>query len=440
MWIVLFFTLLSFISNIAYADINKTSYTLLEAIEFALKSNPRITQSIKDVEIGTYEIIGAKASRMPHLNFSSGVTKYRYASPITPISGSPLNGSSFPEFNNNIYDFGISFILPVYAGGRLNAGVTIAEIKKSIADDMFRMSKQDLIYNITNLYYKIYQLEKLLEATEASVKQLEAHKKNVELFLQTGTVPKVELLKTEVELVHAKQNAIIVKNSLESAYELLKKLMGIEEINKKISIVHENLSADKLFTIDEAVNKAFSLRPDYNAILKKKKIAEEKVKLAQGKRLPSINFIGEYYERSGDSFEFKENWNLALRLSVPIFDGGLIRSEISKEKKEVEKVSEEERALRLDIIREIKDAYLNIENAQTRIEVLEKAIETAKENLRIEILKFETDAGTSTDVIDAQTALLRAEADYLQAIYDKNIAITSLRKAIGEDIYAEAYK
>jgi len=43
-------------------------------------------------------------------------------------------------------------------------------------------------------------------------------------------------------------------------------------------------------------------------------------------------------------------------------------------------------------------------------------------------------------VIDAQTFLLRAETDYLQAIYDKNIAIASLRRAIGEDIYDEAFK
>lgn len=437
---MLIFISLLFVSSTAYAEMNKTSYTLSDAIEFAVKNNPRIIQSSKDVEIGTYGISEAKANKMPRLDFNSGATRYRYASPITPISGSPIKGSGFPEFDSNIYDFGVSFILPLYRGGRLDAGVTIAEIKKSIAEDMFRMSKHDLIYNFTNVYYKIYQLEKLLDANEASVKQLEAHKKNVELFLKAGTVPKVELLKTEVELAHAKQNVIVARNSIESAYELLKTLMGIEDINRKISLVHENSPADKYPALEEAINRAFSLRPDYNAVSKKKKVVEEKVNFAQGKRLPSVYLSSEYSERSGDSFEFKENWNLALRLSVPIFDGGLIRSEISKLKKEMEKVREEERSLRLDIIREIKDSYLNIENAGERIRVLQKAVEEAKENLRIEFLKYETGSGTSTDVIDSQTMLLRAETDYLQAIYDKNIAIASLRRAIGEDIYEEASK
>lgn len=434
------FISLLFLSSTAYAEMNKTSYTISEAIEFAMKNNPGIIQSGKDVEIGTYGISEAKANKMPRLDFNGGATRYRYATPIAPISGSPLKGSGFPEFDSNIYDFGVSFILPLYKGGRLDAGVTIAEIRKSIADDMFRMSRQDLVYNLTNVYYKIYQLEKLFEASEASVKQLEAHKKNVELFLQAGTVPKVELLKTEVELAHAKQDAIVVRNSLESSYELLKMLMGIEDINGKISLVQEEPPADKYPALKEAAKRAFSLRPDYNAVLKKKRVAEEKVNFAQGRRLPSIYLSSEYSERSGDSFRFKENWNLALRLSVPVFDGGLIRSEVGKEKKEMEKVREEERSLRLDIIREIKDSYLNIENALKRMEVSRKAIEEAKENLRIEVLKYDTGSGTSTDVIDAQTFLLRAEADYLQAVYDKNIAIASLRKAIGEDVYEEASK
>lgn len=106
----------------------------------------------------------------------------------------------------------------------------------------------------------------------------------------------------------------------------------------------------------------------------------------------------------------------------------------------MEKVREEERSLKLEIIREIKDSYLNMENARKRIDVSQKAVDEAKENLRIETIKYEAGSGISTDVIDAQTTLLRAETDYYQAIYDENIAIASLRRAIGEDIYEEASK
>ncbi len=62
----------------------------------------------------------------------------------------------------------------------------------------------------------------------------------------------------------------------------------------------------------------------------------------------------------------------------------------------------------------------------------EKAIESAREAVRVERLKFDAGSGTTTEVIDAQTALLRADSDYYQALYDREIALASLRKAMGE--------
>ena len=80
-------------------------------------------------------------------------------------------------------------------------------------------------------------------------------------------------------------------------------------------------------------------------------------------------------------------------------------------------------------------AHLNIANSLERIAVTEKAIESARESLRVEKLKYDTGAGTSQDVIDAQTAMLRAETDFFQAIFDRDAAIAYLKKAIGEEEY-----
>ena len=89
---------------------------------------------------------------------------------------------------------------------------------------------------------------------------------------------------------------------------------------------------------------------------------------------------------------------------------------MDKEKTELEKVRQEERLVRLNISREVRDARLSVANTSDRIKVAEKAIESARETVRVEHLKFGAGSGTTTDVIDAQTALLRAESDYYQAL------------------------
>ena len=51
--------------------------------------------------------------------------------------------------------------------------------------------------------------------------------------------------------------------------------------------------------------------------------------------------------------------------------------------------------MRQSITREVKDAILDIGTASDRVEVAEKAIESAREALRVERLKYETGSGTT---------------------------------------------
>jgi outer membrane protein len=410
-------------------------YTIQETLEYALKNNPKVRISAKDIEIETYGIDAAQAERMPRIDFGSGASRYRYPMPLTPpvISGPFGAGLDIPDYSRNVYDAGGSLRLPVFKGGRLYRAVVVAELKKAIAEDNYVTSKQDLVFNLTSVFYKIAELEKLLIATDGNVKQLEAHKRDVELLYKTGAVAYLDLLKTDVQLAYAIEQRLAVKNNLDSAYELLKTLMGIDDMERRIEIVYHESAPLALPSVEESLSRAFEQRPEYRAIGKKKKIFEERVKIAQGKRLPDVYVAGEYGGKAGDSLAFKENWFFGARLSIPVFDGGLIAAEVNKERTELQKVVEEERSLKLTITREVRDAHLNIATAREKTEVAKKTIDSAKENVRIERLKYQTGAGTNTDYLDAQTDLLRTEADYFRAYFDEEVARAALRKAIGEE-------
>jgi outer membrane protein len=222
-----------------------------------------------------------------------------------------------------------------------------------------------------------------------------------------------------------------VKNNLDSAFELLKNLMGMDDASLSVSIAEEPVTQGTSPSEGEALATALALRPDYKAVAKRKQIAEDQIKLAWGRHLPDVYGSGQYTKTAGVSTALKEDWFVGLKLTIPLFDGGLIRADVNNARIELEKVKEEERALRLSITREVKDALLDITNASERIEVAEKALISARETLRVERLKYETGRGTTTDVIDAQTALLRAETDYYQARYDRETSLASLRKAMG---------
>jgi outer membrane protein len=413
----------------------ETALTLAAALDYALRNNPRLKMAEKDIESETHTVSAAQAERMPRVDFGSSASRYRYPQPLIPliISGPSNAGIEIPDFERSVYDTGVTFRLPLFKGGRLMRGVRVAELRKSMAQDNFTFTRQDLVYNVTSVFYKILQLRKVLDANEQIVKQLEAHKGVVETHLKAGTAPQLDLLKTDVELAHAVERRLVVKNNIDSTFQVFRMLLGMDEDGGNPRLEEEAASGDGQPALRDQLERALELRPDYRAVQKKKKMFEERIRMAQGRWLPDIFVAGDYFGRAGPTLNYYEHWNVGVRLVMPVFDGGLIKAEVDKERTEFAKVQEEERALRLAIKREVTDGVLGLETARERIAVTEKAIRSATENVRVESLKYETGAGTTTDVIDAQTVLLRARTDYLQALFDREVALAYLGKVTGRE-------
>lgn len=409
-------------------------FTLDEAIGFALENNPGVSAGERMVEREGIGVDAARGERLPKVALVGAVTRSRFDQPITPISGNPLTGGSFPDFDETKYDVGVEMTLPLYAGGRLARGVRMAEIREAVARETLEMDRTDLAFNVTSVYHKIGQLKRLVEANGAVVKGLEEHKKDVELFLEAGTAARVDLLKTESELAQARQNLLRVRNDLAGARELLKAIMGMDPA-EDIAIADGDESPGSFPSVEEGLEDALSRRHDYRAILRERDLAYEKVRFAGGRRLPSVSLGGEYMDSSGDDLDFRENWAVGVRFSLPIFDGGVIRSEVAGARKEAEMAGERERALRYEISREVKEAYLDYESSTERVEASRAAVRAAREALRIERLKYEAGSGTSADVLDAEAALLRAESGYWQAVFDKRTAGAEIKRATGSPLF-----
>ncbi|MCK9227492.1 MAG: TolC family protein [Syntrophorhabdaceae bacterium] len=401
-------------------------------IDYAIKHNPALKIAKQNIDIEGQGVKAAEADRMPRIDVTGGYTRYRYDNPLTPIviERLPLLPSDIPDFEKNVYDGFATFSVPLFKGGRLVRGVTIAELKRSMARDYHTRNLHELIYNVTAVYYKLAQLNELLKAFEAQEMGLEAHRRDVEFFLKAGTSPKLDLFKADVELAGATERRIQTRNTIANTRELLRSIIGMDDPGElPVSFGRALLMPVQVPRGD--LDQALSNRPDYRAALNKVKMFEERVASARGKRLPDVYASGDYGGRAGDSFAFKENWTLGVRFMLPVFDFGRISSEVGRERYSLMNAKEEERALRLTIAREIRDAQTAISNAEERITVSEKAITSAKEQARIEDLRYKAGDNTSTDVINAQTALVRSRSDHSQALFDRQVAVASLVKAMG---------
>ncbi len=416
----------------AAAEVRTVSFA--DATRLALERNPQVAAARKGIFVAEGDVGIAKSERWPRVDASASYTRYGDPVQVVPLSRPGV----FGRFDRNIYDAGLTFSVPLYAGGRIVRGIQIAEADRTIAERGVGQVEVDLVFNVAATFSKILQLRKLEEADRAAVTQLEEHRRVSALLITAGKAPRVDLLKADVRLAEVRQSLVKTQANLESAQSLLARLLGFNPTSIRVDAAGELEYRPVRQNVEAAVETAYRQRPDYLAQKTAVDQAALRTARARGKRLPTLSANGQYGGRSGDNFGVEEQWNLGVFLSFPIFDGWAISSEISREQAKMSAAEDRLRDLELTIASEVKDAFLDLGQAEERLTLARASLDQAREALRVEQIRYEAGMGTSADVLDAHAALLGAESLLAQALYDHAVARAGLDRAAGNLLAAPA--
>jgi outer membrane protein TolC len=155
---------------------------------------------------------------------------------------------------------------------------------------------------------------------------------------------------------------------------------------------------------------------------------------------PSISFFGSYGAKQAvgsvkipneiDGIE--DIGQIGISLEIPLFEGGKKRADLQWDKARHALLKEKMRALELQIQLEVESAVFNVFSTKKRILAIEKAVEQAKESLRIEMEKYNLGKGSVTDILDAESALLEIQTSYYISLADYKIYMAQLKFVQGE--------
>ncbi|MDD3926002.1 MAG: TolC family protein, partial [bacterium] len=125
--------------------------------------------------------------------------------------------------------------------------------------------------------------------------------------------------------------------------------------------------------------------------------------------------------------------NAGLAVTMPIYSGGTARARIGQAQAVLEQRKADIELRRQSLVLAVHSAMLATQDAANRLQVTRKSIEQAGEALRVAQEKYNAGLGSSTEVIDTQVALVQAETNYANALYDGKIAVAQLDYAVGRD-------
>jgi len=409
-----------------------TPFTLDAALAYARQHSPKLSAKSQGVTTGQAAIAVAKAERLPRLTLgaaareSSQPTQTAMGFPLTQLADIPEN----QPFRRGHLNAGVLAAIPLYTGGRISSGVSLAQAQRDAAQANMRDVERDLDFDVTSTYANLVQLDRDIEAARESVNALTESRRVVAQMLDEGKVARVDLLKVDTRLADVQDTAIEFRNAREIEAGQFNALLG-RPIDTPI-VVETSLPQPSLqMSLDQVSQLARTGNSKYHVAEAQVSVAEGSLAVARSAQRPSLSLAADLLGQSVDPFSmYKGGVSAGVVFSFPFFDRTLTHRVEEARSQELERRADLKQA-ELDATQRARSAYLQVRNSVERIRATETAIGYAREALRIEQEKQRYGRGTIENLLDAQAALLTSEAKYYRALADYTAATAAVRRETG---------
>jgi outer membrane protein len=178
---------------------------------------------------------------------------------------------------------------------------------------------------------------------------------------------------------------------------------------------------------------ALQNRDDYSGSKVNASIASENVTIVQGGHYPQLYAeAGMQYQDSRPALiTDASGYYGGLRLQMPIFEGGLMKAEVSQARSKARQAEFASDFIRKSIESDVHEAYVNFQTVTSVLETAKLQMEYAKSNFDAVEGLFADGLAPSLSLIDAEQALNMAERELMNATYDRQVAILRIKKSIG---------
>jgi outer membrane protein len=405
--------------------------TLQESIDIALKQSLLIHSAREGVAGAQAQEREAFTGFLPKLSTSYGYNRLNE----DPTMTVPTLGT-FGTGTRDNYTWATEVRQPLFAGGGIVANWRAGKLGAEIARTDEQAAVNDLVLDVKTTYFSVLKAQRIAGAARQAVELLQAHRNMAKDFFDVGMVPRNDVLRAEVELANGTYNLTKAENVLEMAKANFNTILR-RDVNEPVAL--EDIPDLRPFdgSIENMRKQALENRPELRSYAMKTEQADRYVDAARSEFFPTISAVG-HYERFGDTpgvsgspYQDAESWYVGGMLSWNFWEWGRTKYRVDSVKSRRNQVQDALEGMKDRVTLEVKNAWLQLDEARKQVAVTKKAIEQAEENFRMSQERYREQVGTATEVLDAQTLLTRSRSDHAGALADYHIGLARLERAMG---------
>lgn len=408
---------------------------LPKTVQMALDYNRDIKNSQYALKKAEYAINQAQAGKKPTVDYNFGAQRSRATDAATYSRAASLMGGA--NSVSNAFSNGISVNIPLYTGGLVEGQIDVAKLGKTNTQEEILRVEQATKYSAIQGYYTLLAYQELQGVYHEAVDNLQGHLDNVQAQYNVGTKARVDVLSSDVSLANAKTTAITADNNVAVAESNLNNILGLP-LETKLNLADHQLPFDTYnISLQEATDYAMKYRPEVLQAAIAVQEAERNIDIADAGNKPTVAITGgnDWADNTFPGIDAnKRSWKVAAGVTYNFYDGGATKAKVNQAKQDLLVARETEQKTREAVQLEVKQAYLNIRSAAQKVEETQTVVDQARENYRIQNIRYQAGVGINLDVLDAQLSLNEAQVNHIQALYDYNVGIAKLEQVMGVDV------
>jgi len=397
--------------------------TIDECVKTALERNVDVLEASDDIAVAEAQRSGMRGQFAPKIHLDASYTRWNQAYVF----------DGFPIHDTNVWNVTATATEPLTALFAIYDAYKVRDLGVDIAAVRKEATRRNTAYHVVESYYRLLQAERLGEVAVASVDQLTTQLRQANSFHTNGLVSQDDVLRAQLAVESAQQRLIQARARITLERGRLAVLMGMppDSAIDPQPLAGDRVPARQAVSLEQAETLAESQRVELREVEKRIELASHDKRIAYLRLAPQVSLVGAYIHNEGSLFSQVNAGYVGGVASWDVWDWGTTTSGIAEAKAKSHQALLARSKVDDQIRLEVRQAFVGVGTASEGMDVAKASVAAAEENFRLVKKRYEANAATSFDVVDAEGLLTQARGQMQTALYDFVIASAALRAAMG---------
>jgi outer membrane protein TolC len=418
---------------------------LQEAIGLAFRRQPRLRAVLESIEQARGAKGIAQSLFLPTLSTDYSVGGFNLNAGGVPVHLS-TPGGQIPGFT--VLPPG--FAVPI--GIKLNTAYELAELKMQwlLADfgrrlgayeaaklgiDIAQLQTDRAYQTVANevavAYYNVLRTRALRRTAREAVRRAEDQRDVAQKLAGGGVLEREQVLRAEVQLAESLRLLDTAEEAVGVAAAALNLAIGLKS-GEAVGVVEPPGVPEYQPALRNCLETAIRRRREFQVARRTVEVAQEGSRVATAAFAPRVVAEGTLLDFRQDAEDGRADLALGfIKIEWTLFEGGRRIAAHRVADSKVREAMAQAESIADTIAFQVNENYRRLVTARLGIERARPAVEQARENYRLVRARATEGDATPSDIIDSQTALTRAEQNYLNSVYDYLSAIAQLEFVMG---------